>query len=61
MFAGIERIGKNIVIGTMEKTLMCYSNKIKSLWTIKMEHNITCIACMDYKAKTFKGKFGTAY
>ena len=39
----------------MDKTLMCYSNKIKSLWNITMTANVTCIAGMDYKAKTFKG------
>ena len=52
---GIERIGKSIVVATMDKNLMCYSNKMKSLWSIPMVHSITCLACMDFKAKTFKG------
>ena len=52
---GIERIGKNIGIATMDKNLMCYNNKIKNLWSIPMPNNITCLASMDFKAKTFKG------
>jgi len=52
---GIERLGKNIVIATMDNSLICYSNKIKNLWSINFDNQITCVAAMDFKAKTFKG------
>ena len=52
---GIERVGKSIYIGTMDNALICYSNKAKQLWDIKFPSTITCMTCMDYKAKTFKG------
>ncbi|KXJ22583.1 Bardet-Biedl syndrome 1 protein [Exaiptasia diaphana] len=54
---GLERIGKNIVVGCMDDTLVCYSTKGKKLWTVYLPSNIVTMALMDYKARSFKGVF----
>ncbi|EDO40876.1 predicted protein [Nematostella vectensis] len=52
---GLERIGKNIIVGCMDNTLVCYSTKGKKLWTVYLPANIATMALMDYKARGFKG------
>ena len=52
---GVERVGKSIVIATMNRELICYSNKMKTLWNITTPADITAFALMDYKPKNFKG------
>ncbi|XP_013391721.1 Bardet-Biedl syndrome 1 protein homolog [Lingula anatina] len=51
---GLERMGKNIVVGCMDETLQCYTTKGKKLWTIKLPASITSMENVDHKSKGFK-------
>ena len=51
---GLERIGKNILVGCMDNTLVCYSTKGKKLWTVYLPSSITTMALMDHRARGFK-------
>jgi Bardet-Biedl syndrome 1 protein len=31
---GMERLGKNIVVGCMDQTLVCYSPKVNLFWMV---------------------------
>ncbi|XP_022090954.1 Bardet-Biedl syndrome 1 protein-like isoform X2 [Acanthaster planci] len=51
---GLERVGKNIVVGCMDQTLQCYTMKGKKLWTVYLPSSITTMSLMDHKQKGFK-------
>lgn len=51
---GMERLGKNIVVGCMDQTLVCYSPKGKKLWTVYLPSDITALELMHHEAKGFK-------
>lgn len=48
---GLERTGKNIIVGCMNRTIGCYSTKGKKLWKLEMPANIVTMIGMDLKAK----------
>ena len=51
---GLERLGKNIVVGCMDRTMQCYTSKGKKLWSVSMPADITTLQMMDHKQKGFK-------
>ncbi|XP_071794355.1 BBSome complex member BBS1-like [Asterias amurensis] len=51
---GLERVGKNIVVGCMDQTLQCFTIKGKKLWCVYLSSSITTMAIMDHKQKGFK-------
>lgn len=52
---GLQRIGKNIIIASMDQTLQCYSTKGTKLWLIRMPADILTMEVMEDKQKGFKG------
>jgi Bardet-Biedl syndrome 1 protein len=48
---GIEKSGKNIIIGCMDNNLNCYTTKGKKLWKLEMESNILAMGSMELKDK----------
>ncbi|XP_025104031.1 LOW QUALITY PROTEIN: Bardet-Biedl syndrome 1 protein-like [Pomacea canaliculata] len=52
---GMERIGKNIYVGTMDQMLHCFTAKGKKLWSIKMPATIMTLEAIDFKPKGFSG------
>ncbi|ELT99525.1 hypothetical protein CAPTEDRAFT_108485, partial [Capitella teleta] len=51
---GLERLGKNIIVGCMDRTLQCYTSKGKKLWSVAVPADITTIQMMDHQQKGFK-------
>ncbi|XP_072031464.1 BBSome complex member BBS1-like isoform X2 [Amphiura filiformis] len=51
---GLQRVGKNIVVGCMDQTVQCYTTKGKKLWTIYLPSSINTMEIMDHKQKGFK-------
>lgn len=51
---GMERINKNIYVGTMDQMLHCFTAKGKKLWTVRMPATIMTIEAIDFKPKGFK-------
>jgi len=51
---GLERIGKNIIVGCMDETLQCYSTKGKKMWTVKLPGSVTTMETMDHRQRGFK-------
>lgn len=51
---GLERAGKNIIVGCMNQTIGCYSMKGKKLWKLEMPANIITMIGMDLKSKGFQ-------
>ena len=49
--AGIERSGKNVIIGCMDRSLNCFSTKRKKLWRLEMPGDILAMSEMNYKSK----------
>lgn len=48
---GLIRINKTIVVGCMDETLQCVSDKGKRLWSIKLPASIMSMELLDYTAK----------
>lgn len=48
---GLVRINKTIVVGCMDETLQCVSDKGKRLWSIKLPASIMSMEMLDYTAK----------
>lgn len=48
---GLVRINKTIVVGCMDETLQCVSDKGKRLWSIKLPASIMSMELLDYTAK----------
>nr|KAG5712923.1 hypothetical protein BaRGS_007520 [Batillaria attramentaria] len=53
---GMERINKNIYVGTMDQMLHCFTAKGKKLWTVKMPATILTLEAIDFKPKGFQGR-----
>ncbi|XP_002732274.1 BBSome complex member BBS1-like [Saccoglossus kowalevskii] len=51
---GLQRVGKNIVVGCMDQTLQCFTTKGKRLWTVYLPSGITSMGLMDHKQRGFK-------
>ncbi|XP_062501221.1 Bardet-Biedl syndrome 1 protein-like [Corticium candelabrum] len=51
---GMERVGKNIIVACMDRTLVCYSPKGKKLWTVYLPDDITALELMQHEARGFK-------
>ncbi|XP_071492569.1 BBSome complex member BBS1-like [Diadema antillarum] len=51
---GLERVGKNVIVGCMDQTLQCYTTKGKKLWTVYLPAAITTMDLMDHRQKGFK-------
>ncbi|XP_077996781.1 BBSome complex member BBS1-like [Glandiceps talaboti] len=51
---GLQRVGKNIIVGCMDQTLQCYTLKGKKLWTVYLPANICSMGLMDHKQRGFK-------
>jgi Bardet-Biedl syndrome 1 protein len=52
---GIERNGKNMMVGCMDKSLNCYSTKGKKLWKLEMPGDILTMVGLDLKSKGLQG------
>lgn len=50
----MERIGKSVIVGCMDNTLVCYFIKGKKLWIVYFFINIIIMSLMDYKVRGFK-------
>lgn len=48
---GIVRINKTIMVGCMDETLQCISDKGKRLWSIKLPASVMTMELLDYTAK----------
>ncbi|EDV24075.1 uncharacterized protein TRIADDRAFT_26650, partial [Trichoplax adhaerens] len=51
---GIERIGKNIIVGCMDQTLNCFTTKGKRIWSLDMPDTINTLELLSYKARGIK-------
>ncbi|XP_071962650.1 BBSome complex member BBS1-like [Antedon mediterranea] len=51
---GLERVGKSIVVGCMDKTLQSYTTKGKKLWTVYLASSISTMGLMDHRQKGYK-------
>ena len=51
---GLERIGKTLVVGCMNNSLVCYSSKGRKLWSVYLPDSITTMTNLNHKAKGFK-------
>ncbi|XP_066279675.1 Bardet-Biedl syndrome 1 protein-like isoform X2 [Branchiostoma lanceolatum] len=51
---GLQRMGKNVVVGCMDQTLQCYTTKGKRLWVLTLPANVMTMEMMDYKSRGFK-------
>ena len=51
---GLERIGKTIVVGCMNNSLVCYSSKGRKLWSVYLPESITTMTTLNYKVKGLK-------
>ncbi|CAI9730782.1 Bardet-Biedl syndrome 1 protein homolog isoform X1 [Octopus vulgaris] len=48
---GMIRVNKNIVVGCMDETLQCISDKGKRLWNIKLPASVMTMELLDYTVK----------
>lgn len=44
---GLQRVNNSIVVGTMNDTLSCYSNKGKCLWNVKLPSSIVAMESVE--------------
>ncbi|XP_057316965.1 Bardet-Biedl syndrome 1 protein homolog [Hydractinia symbiolongicarpus] len=51
---GLERVGKNIVVGCMDQTITSFSSKGKKLWAVHLPDIITTMTLLNHKAKGYK-------
>ncbi|CAF3669384.1 unnamed protein product [Rotaria sordida] len=51
---GIERFGKNIIVGCMDSSLHCYTTKGKRYWRHILPAQITAMCQIDYRPKGFQ-------
>lgn len=51
---GLERVGKNIAVGCMDKSITCFTTKGKKLWAIHLPGQITTMTVLNHKAKGYK-------
>ena len=52
---GIEKSGKNVIVGCMNKNLYCYTTKGKKIWKLEMPSNILCMGDLELKDKGIQG------
>ena len=52
---GIEKSGKNIIIGCMDRSIYCYTTKGKKLWKLEMPANILAFGGLELKSKGVQG------
>jgi Bardet-Biedl syndrome 1 protein len=48
---GLEKSGKNVIIGCMDRNLYCYTTKGKKLWKLEMSGDILAFGGMEIKSK----------
>ncbi|CAF1425886.1 unnamed protein product [Adineta steineri] len=51
---GLERFGKNIIVGCMDSSLHCYTTKGKRYWKHLLPAQITAMCQIDYRPKGFQ-------
>ncbi|XP_072562418.1 Bardet-Biedl syndrome 1 protein [Paramormyrops kingsleyae] len=51
---GLVRIGKNVVVGTADETLLGYTQKGKKLWTVNLPAPVVTMATMDHHTRGFQ-------
>ncbi|KAL4648195.1 Bardet-Biedl syndrome 1 protein isoform X2 [Arapaima gigas] len=51
---GLVRIGKNVVVGCAQETLLCYTQKGKKLWTVYLPAPVTTMGLMDHHTRGFQ-------
>ncbi|CAF1248119.1 unnamed protein product [Rotaria magnacalcarata] len=51
---GLERFGKNIIVGCMDSSLHCYTTKGKRYWKHILPAQITAMCQIDYRPKGFQ-------
>jgi Bardet-Biedl syndrome 1 protein len=51
---GLINDNKNVIVGTMNQILACYTTGGKLLWSVTLPHNITAMERVDYKMRNFK-------
>ncbi|CAF0884301.1 unnamed protein product [Brachionus calyciflorus] len=52
---GIEKSGKNVIVGCMDRSIYCYTTKGKKLWRLEMPADILTISGMEIKSKGIQG------
>ena len=52
---GIEKSGKNVIIGCMDRNIYCYTTKGKKLWKIEMPADILALSGMEIRTKGIQG------
>lgn len=52
---GMEKSGKNVIVGCMDRNLYCYTTKGKKLWKLDMPGDILSISGLDLKSKGIQG------
>lgn len=52
---GIEKSGKNIIVGCMDKNIYCYTTKGKKLWKLEMPAYILAFGGLELKSKGVQG------
>ena len=52
---GIEKQGKNILVGAMDDSLTCYTSRGKKLWSIQLPSSISAMEAIEIKTKGIKG------
>ena len=52
---GIEKSGKNVIIGCMNRYLYCYTTKGKKVWRLEMPSDILAMGAIDLKDKGIQG------
>jgi Bardet-Biedl syndrome 1 protein len=48
---GVEKSGKNMIVGCMDRNLYCYSTKGKRLWKLEMPGDILSMNELELKSK----------
>uniref|UniRef100_A0A3B3RH88 Bardet-Biedl syndrome 1 n=1 Tax=Paramormyrops kingsleyae TaxID=1676925 RepID=A0A3B3RH88_9TELE len=51
---GLVRIGKNVVVGTADETLLGYTQKGKKLWMVNLPAPVVTMATMDHHTRGFQ-------
>eukprot|EP00111_Clytia_hemisphaerica_P010146 TCONS_00029654-protein len=51
---GLERVGKTLVVGCMDKTITCFTTKGKKLWANHLPAQITTMSTLNHKSKGYK-------
>ena len=52
---GVEKSGKNVIVGCMDRNVYCYTTKGKKLWRLEMQADILTISGMEIKSKGIQG------